>query len=260
MKKNIFLALSLVLSLVGCGRSDTLKVGTISGPETELMETAKDVLKSKYDMPLDIVEFSDYSLPNTALQDGAIDANMFQHQPYLDAENKARGYDLITVAKTFIYPMGLYSQKIKSLDALPNKAIVAIPNDPTNEARALLLLQQAGLIKLKNNDLSALTPDAVSSNPKQLQFRELDAAQLPRTLEDVTLAAINTNYAIPAGLIPKRDAIVLESKDSPYANILVVRNKDRDNPKIKKLILALQSDQVKNKAKTLFKDQAIIAW
>lgn len=257
---KILCAIIISVCIIACSKSDTLKVGTIAGPETELMETAKSVMEKEYQTPLKIVEFSDYSLPNTALNDGAIDANMFQHLPYLQAEKKARGYKLEVIAKTFIYPMGLYSKKIGSLRALKQKDIVAIPNDPTNEARALLLFEKAGLITLKHHQLANLTPNAIATNPKDLQFKELDAAQLPRTLEDVAVAAINTNYAIPAGLIPKRDALYLESKDSPYANIIVVRAKDRNNPKIEKLVKAFQSEAVQAKARALFKDQAIVAW
>lgn len=247
--------------LLACSPSDhnQIRIGTVSGPETELVETAREVLKKEH-ISLQIVEFTDYTLPNTALYDGSIDINMFQHLPYLEVENKARGYDLVPIGKTFVYPMGLYSKKYKRLIDIPNESIVAIPNDPTNEARALLLLHAAGLITINTNNILSLTPREVKSNPKSLQFKELDAAQLTRTLSDVALAVINTNYAIPAGIIPKRDALFLESKDSPYANIIVAKKSNAQNPRLLEVVKALQSKAVLEKANQLFKEQAIPAW
>ena len=207
-----------------------------------------------------MVEFSDYSIPNAVLADGSIDANIFQHLPYLEAANKAHGYELVPIAKTFVYPMGIYSHRMKSLKAIPSGAQVAIPNDPSNEARALLLLEKAGLITLKEGAGINATPMDVASNPHKFKFKELDAAQLPRVLPDVDLAVINTNFAVPAGLTPSNDALFLEDKDSPYANIVVVRQADKDDPKIALLIKALQSEEVLQKAKELFHDQAIVAW
>jgi D-methionine transport system substrate-binding protein len=251
-----------VLFLVACEPHDKniLKIGTIAGPETELMQTAKQVAKEKYGLNIRIIEFTDYIQPNAALNDGSIDANMFQHQPYLDEQIKDKHYTLIPIGKTFLYPMGVYSSKIKKLNQLTDNAIIAIPNDPSNEGRALLLLQKAKLIQLKNNAGLYATPQDIAQNSKKIKFKELDAAQLARSLPDVDAAVINTNYAIPAGLFPTKDAIFLEGKDSPYANLIVIRENERADPRMKQLVAAFQSDTVRQAAQTIFKDQAIPAW
>jgi D-methionine transport system substrate-binding protein len=258
-KKSIIIACAALL--IGCQADDKsiLKVGTISGPETQLMEVAKEVAKTQ-GLNIKIVEFTDYIEPNSALNDGSIDANMFQHQPFLDQQITDRKYKLVSVAKTFVYPMGVYSKKIKRIQDIANSSIVAIPNDPSNEGRALILLQKAGLIRL--NDTAGLyaTPADITENPKKLEFKELDAAQLARSLNDVTIAVINTNFAIPAGLTPTKDAIIHEGRDSLYANIVVIRENETNDPRIKQLISALQSPEVLKKAKELFKGQAIPAW
>lgn len=250
-------------SLSGChSKSDTqqVRVGTISGPETQLMQVAKSVLLKQSNLHLKIIEFSDYSLPNRALSEGSLDANMFQHQVFLDEENKRQHYHLVPIAKLFVYPMGIYSKKIQALAAIKQNAIVAIPNDPSNEARALLLLQQAGLLKLNPNAKNLATPRDILSNPKQLQIKELDAAQLTRSLPDVDCAVINTNYAVLANLYPQQDALFSENKNSEYANLLVVKEKDKDDPTLQALVKALQSPEVLAAAKKLFHGQAIPAW
>jgi D-methionine transport system substrate-binding protein len=259
--KNVFM-LGCALLLAACGHEDknTLKVGTIAGPETTLMETAKAVALAKYGLNIKIIEFTDYVEPNTALSDGSIDANMFQHQPYLDQQIKDRHYDLITAGKTFVYPMGIYSKKVTRLADLPDGALVAIPNDPSNEGRALLLLQKSGLITLKTGAGLTAGPYDVDKNDKHLKFKELDAAQLARSLTDVDLAVINTNYAIPAGLSPTKDAILHEDSDSPYANIIVIRANESNDPRIKELVAAIQSPEVVHAAQTIFNGQAIPAW
>lgn len=259
--KILFLVLFALL-FTACQQQDknTLLVGTIAGPETELMETAKQVAKEKYGLTIKIIEFTDYIEPNTALNDHSIDANMFQHQPYLTQQIKDRHYKLIAVGKTFVYPMGIYSKKIKTLTEISDKGIVAIPNDPSNEGRALLLLQKTALIQLKPSVGLFATPMDIQKNPKHLQFKELDAAQLARSLADVDIAMINTNYAIPAGLSPTKDAIFYEGSDSPYANIIVVREDEANNSNIKELVQAIQSSAVLKKAEEIFKGQAIPAW
>jgi len=258
--KTVLLGICTFL-LISCQSHDknTLKIGTISGPETELVQTAKAVAKKQFGLNIEIIEFSDYSQPNLALNDGSIDANMFQHQPFLDQEIKNKHYDLITIGKTFIYPMGIYSTKIKNLHQLPQNALVAIPNDATNEGRALLLLQSAKLIRLNPAVGIYATPADIVSNPKHLKFKELDAAQTARSLPDVTIATINTNFVIPAGLSTK-EAIFLEPKDSPYANIIVIRRASEKDPRMKQLTAALQSDAVLKAAQKIFKGQAIPAW
>lgn len=254
---------AIILGLTACHPKtdkDTIRVGTISGPETELMEVAKDVALKRYGLKVEIVTFSDYNTPNEALSDGSLDANMFQHMPYLTAQIQARGYKLVPIGKTFIYPMGIYSKKITQLSQLVDNAKVGIPNDPSNEARALLLLQQAKLIQLKSNVSFNATPTDIANNPKHLQIVQLDAAQLPRALNDVTIAVINTNYAIPAGLSPTKNALVLESSKSPYANLIVARMDNQQDPRLKQLIAAFQSPEVLAAAKKLFGDGAIPAW
>lgn len=257
---TILLACTLV---TGCGEKrgeNEVIVGTIAGPETELMETAKKYAADELNLNIKIVEFNDYALPNKALADHSIDANVFQHQSYLDAATKANNYHFAVIGSTFIYPMGVYSKKYKKLDEVPNGATVAIPNDPSNEARALLLLKKAKLITLKPQTETTATLQDIVTNPKNLQFKELDAAQLPRALEDVDLAAINTNYAMLAGLMPSTDALAIENSTSPYANVIVVRDTDTDDPRLINLVRALHSKLVIDKANELFKGQAIIAW
>lgn len=239
---------------------NVITVGTISGPETQLMQVAKQVAHKRYGLDVQIVPFSDYNAPNPAVVSGALDANAFQHRPFLEAQIKARQFDLVAIGKTFIYPMGIYSQKIKSLIKVPNGAKVAIPNDPTNEARGLLLLQQAGLIKLKAGVGVNATPVDIVSNPKHLQFIELDAAELPRSLDDVTLAAINTTYAVAAGLSPMKDALIHETTDSPFVNLIVVKKADQHKKQLIELVKSFQSPEVIAEAKKLFGDAAIPGW
>lgn len=251
----------LSLSLMACGKPspNTLTIGTISGPETDLVDVARDVALKKYGLTIKIVEFSDYNLPNEALEDGSLDANVYQHLPYLKAAMEAHGYNLEVIGKTFVYPTGIYSLKLKSLKQLPDNAVIAIPNDPSNEARALLLLKKAGLITLKTKKSTATLAD-IATNPKELQFKELDAAQLPRVLNDVDAAVINTTFAIPAGLSPTKNTLYLEGKDSPYANLIVIRRNSDKKPQLEEFVKALNSDEVKEKARELFGDAAIPAW
>ncbi|MCP4473440.1 MAG: MetQ/NlpA family ABC transporter substrate-binding protein [Gammaproteobacteria bacterium] len=257
-------ALSL-LWLTACNdnkaaNKNTIKVGTIAGAETQLMETAKQVAQQRYHLTVTIVPFTSYSLPNQALADGDIDANMFQHKPFLDADSKAHGYKLVIIGKTFVYPIAVYSDKLKKLNQLPDHGIVAIPNDASNEARALLLLQKAGLIKLRRGSGITAVPKDIISNPKHLQFKELTASTLTRALPDVSIAVINTTYASLAGLSPTKNGLFVEGADSPYANIVVVRAGEQDKLQFKQLIEALHSPQVLAKAHQLFKDGAVPAW
>ena len=249
-----------LLALISCGKQNpnTLIVGTISGPETELVDVAQKVAHDQYGLTVKIVEFSDYNLPNAALQDGSLDVNVYQHLPYLEESKAAHGYDLEVIGKTFIYPAGLYSHKYKRIAAIPENAWIAIPNDPSNEARALLLLKKAGLIKLKNKRLVGVQD--ITSNPRSLHFKPLDAAQLPRILDDVDAAVINTSFAIPAGLHPSRDALFIEGKDSPYANLIVIRRNSTNKEQLSLFVKALNSEEVKQKAQALFGNDAIAAW
>lgn len=253
-------SLLLIIGLVACNKPspNTLTIGTISGPETDLVQVAKEVALKDYGLTIKIVEFNDYNLPNEALQDGSLDANIYQHLPYLQASMQAHHYQLDVIGKTFVYPTGIYSNKITSLTQLPDHAIIALPNDPSNEVRALLLLQKAGLITLKTTNASTLSD--IASNPTQLQFKELDAAQLPRVLTDVDAAVINTTFAIPAGLDPSHDAIYHEEKDSPYANLIVIRHNSDKKSQLEQFVKAMHSKEVQDKAKILFGASAIPAW
>ena len=257
--KNFIYAF-LALALVACGKPspNTLTVGTIAGPETELIETAQQVAKNKYNLDIKIIAFNDYNLPNEALQDGSLDVNVYQHLPYLQAAMKAHHYNLEVIGRTFVYPVGIYSKKISSLKDLPDNALIALPNDPSNEIRALQLLEKANLITLKNTTNNGLQD--IATNPHQFKFQEMDAAQLPRVLPDVDAAVINTTFALPAGLTPSRDALFTEDKTSPYANIIVIRSDSSKKPQLELFVKALNSEEVKQKAQTLFGDAAIAAW
>ncbi|WP_027350780.1 MetQ/NlpA family ABC transporter substrate-binding protein [Halotalea alkalilenta] len=256
-------ALALSSLLAGCGGGagddDSVRVGVIAGPESELMEVAQRIAKERFDLDVQIVEFTDYVSPNAALADGSIDANAYQHAPYLQAMNQDRGYDLVSAGNTFLYPIGAYSRRHDSIEALPEGATIALPNDPSNQARALLMLDQAGLISLVDDQNPEATLDDISDNPHGLQFREVDAAQLPRSLDDVDLAFINNTFAQPAGLTPE-DALLREGTDSPYVNLIVVRNGDQELPKIRHLVEAFQTEEVANRAEALFQCGAIPGW
>lgn len=185
------------LALTSCHQSDenTLVIGTISGPETDIVRTAANVAQTKFGLKTKIIEFNDYNLPNEALNEGSLDANIYQHLPYLEMAKKMRHYAIIPLGKTFLYPMGIYSKRYTHLSDLPDGAIIAIPNDPSNEARALLLLEQAKYITLRTKNTSSLHD--VTDNPQHFQFKPMDAAQLPRVLPDVDAAIINTTFALP---------------------------------------------------------------
>jgi D-methionine transport system substrate-binding protein len=238
------LALALSLLTGQTALAETIKVGVTGGPHAEIFEQVAK-LAAKDGLDIKIIEFDDYQLPNAALVNGDLDANSFQHQPFLDAQIADRGYALTTLGKTVIFPIGLYSRKIKSIDTLANGDKVAIPNDPTNGGRVLLLLQSKGLLTLRPGAGIKASPADIIDNPKHLKIIELPAAQLPRSLDDVTVAAINTNYAIEVGLKPDRDALVLENPDSPYANIIVVRTADKDKPVFAKLLALYHSPEIR---------------
>jgi len=240
--------------------SNTIIVGVISGPEADIMNVAKEVAKKKYDLNVKVVEFSDYSQPNAALNDGSLDANVFQHKMFMESEIKNKGYKLVSIGNTFVYPMAVYSSKIKNITEVPDGGIVAIPNDTSNEARALILLSKAKLITLKPGVDVTATPLDIIDNPKHLQFKELDAAQLPRVLPDVSLSVINTNFAMLAGLYSSKDAVFVEDKTSPYVNLIVTREDNADNPRLKEFVKAYQSPEVLQKANEVFKGQAIAGW
>lgn len=221
-----------------------LKIGATPIPHAEILNFVKPLL-AKENIELEIVEFQDYVQPNTALADKELDANFFQHQPYLDNFIKERKLDLVSVGSVHVEPLGLYSKTIKNLSELKEGSTIAIPNDATNAARALLLLQSNGLIKLKDGVGIEATEKDIAENPKKIKIQPAEAAQLPRVLEDVDAAVINTNYALPANLNPTKDALIIEGKDSPYANIVAVRKGDENRVEIQKLIKILNSAEVK---------------
>jgi D-methionine transport system substrate-binding protein len=245
-----FVLLSFVLLLAGFTAANAqsgnakLKVGATPIPHADLLKLIKPDLAAQ-GIDLEVVEFTDYVTPNLALNDKSLDANFFQHQPYLDTFNRERGLKLVSAAGIHVEPLGLYSQKIKNIKDLKNKASIAIPNDPTNEGRALLLLQANGLIKLSDKAGLEGTPKDIVSNPKNLVFRELEAAQLPRVLKDVDAAIINGNYAIDAKLNPVKDSLIIEGAQSPYVNIVTVRADNLEDPKIIALVNALRTPKVK---------------
>lgn len=257
--RKLALTLSALALSAAMASAEEIKVGVSVGEHAEIMEEVAKVAAAK-GLTIDIVEFTDYVVPNQALNDGDLQANSFQHQPYLDNQIKDRGFDLVTIGKTITTPMGVYSEKLKSLDDLPEGAKVAIPNDPTNGGRALLILQDKGLIKLADGTGLTPSPLDVSENPKNLKFLELEAAQLPRTLADADIAVINTNYALDAGLNPNKDAIAMEQADSPYANVIVVRKADENADWAKALVEAYHDPAVKAFITEKYKGSVIPAW
>lgn len=251
-------ASALLPSLAGA--AEKLKVGIMGGDLETIWAVVKKNAAEK-GLEVELVVFSDWTLPNNALNAGEIDANAFQHVPYLDTQKKQRGYDIVPVGYTFVTPMGIYSRKVKSLGELKDGASIGVPNDPTNGGRALLLLQAQKLIKLKEGTGLTPTPLDIAENPRKLRIREIDAAQLPRSLDDLDAAVINTTYARPANLFPERDAIAIESaQDNPYANVIAVRSQDKDKPWVKPLVAAFQSDSVKQLFAGEFKGAYLAAW
>ncbi|KWV41942.1 MULTISPECIES: MetQ/NlpA family ABC transporter substrate-binding protein [Rhizobium] len=257
--KKFIIAAAIAAFAAGSAFAEDIKVGVTPGEHAQIMEKVAEVAKTK-GLNIEIVEFSDYVVPNQALADGDIQANSFQHQPYLDNQIADRKFDLVSIGTTITTPMGVYSKKVKSLDELKDGATVAIPNDPTNGGRALLVLASKGLIKFKENPGIKVTVADIVENPKNIEFAEIDAAQLPRSLEDVDAAVINTNYAMEAGLHPKTDAIAIEGEKSPYANVIVVRAADKDAPWAKTLVESYHDESIRKFINEQFKGALIPSW
>ncbi|MFG2131310.1 MetQ/NlpA family ABC transporter substrate-binding protein [Streptomyces sp. NPDC048751] len=244
---------ALTLGLTACGADKDsastdgpLVVAASPTPHAEILNFVKDNLAKKAGLDLEVKEFTDYVTPNTATQDGSVGANYFQNQPYLDDFNKKNGTDIVPVVTVHLEPLGLYSNKFKKVDELKSGATVAVPNDTVNEARALKLLAANGLITLKDGAGNSATPADIAKNPRKLKFKELEAAQTPRSLNDVDAAVVNGNYAIAADLKPADDALVLESpKDNPYGNFLAVKKGSEKDPRVTKLAKLLTSPEVK---------------
>ncbi|AWW40535.1 metal ABC transporter substrate-binding protein [Streptomyces sp. AS58] len=259
MRKNLVssaaAALALGLALTACGSGsdsgagggdDTLVVGATPVPAGEVLAYVKDNLAADAGLTLEIKEFTDYVLPNTALQEGSLDANLYQNEPYLDDFNEAKGTDLVPVVKAYLPPMGVYSKRVADVADLADGATVAVPNDTTNEGRALKLLAAEGIITLKDGAGADASPADVAENPRNLRFKELEPAQLPRSLDDVDAAVINNNFAQDAGLNPAKDAVLLESaENNPYANLLAVKRGNEDDPRVEKLADLLTSADVR---------------
>ena len=240
--KKLFAAVAAVAAF--SAHAGDLSVAASPVPHAEILEFVKPAL-AKEGVNLKVKVFTDYIQPNVQVAEKRLDANFFQHQPYLDEFNKAKGTHLINVAAVHLEPLGAYSSKYKKLDEIKDGSTVVIPNDATNGGRALLLLDKAGLITLKDKTNILSTPKDITANPKKLKFRELEAATIPRVLTQVDLALINTNYALEAKLNPETDALVIEGSDSPYVNILVARPDDKDSADMQKLVAALHSPEVK---------------
>lgn len=248
--------LALIGVLSACGQEEnsaSIKVGATVGPHAQVVEAvAKEA--AKQGLNVEVVEFSDYITPDAALENGDLDLNSYQHQPFLDNYNANNNANLVSIGQSILMRMGVYSNKYKSLAELPNKARVAIPNDPTNGGRGLLLLEDAGLIKLTPNIGAKATLSNVIENPKNIEILEVDAAQLPRTLDDVDAAAITMNYVMSAGLDPKKQGIYLEAKDEPLAvMVIAAREENKDDPRYKKFVEIYQSDAIRNYIDESFK-------
>lgn len=242
------------------GDPNKIKVGVMSGPEHKVAEVAAKVAKEKYGLVVEYTEFNDYALPNTAVSKCDLDANAMQHKPYLDKDSGEKKLDnLVIVGNTFVYPLAGYSKKIKNISELKDGASIAVPNDPSNLARALILLEKQGLIKLKDNTNLFSTSLDITENPKNLKITEVDTSVAARALDDVDLAVVNNTYAGQVGLTAD-DGVFVEDKDSPYVNIIVARTDNKDSQAIQNFVKAYQSDEVVAEAKAQFKDGAVKGW
>ena len=260
------LGLASTVVLSGCGEKEVavdyskVTIGVIAGSEAQVAEIAAKVAKEKYGLDVKLVTFSDYITPNAALDEASIDANAFQHKPYLDQQVMDRGYKFAVAGNTFVYPIAGYSSKIKSLSELKDGDQIAVPSDPTNLGRSLILLEKQGLLTLKQGvGLKATVLDIVSSD-KNLKIVELEAAQLPRSLDDVSLAIINTTYASSINLTPEEDGLFVENKESPYVNLIVAREDNVQAQNVQNFVKAYQSEEVYKAAMKIFKNGVVKGW
>lgn len=272
MKRKSLIIASLLLAAAvavsGCGgdkkaadkkTEKPFKVGVTAGPHAEILDNVKK-LAAKQGLAVDVVEFNDYIQPNVALFQGELDLNSMQHKPYLDNTVKDRKYDLVEVAKSVNFPMAAYSNKIKKGQPIPDGSTIGIPNDPTNGGRALLLLAAQKLITLKEGIGVRATLEDITANPHKFKFKELDAAIMPRSLVDLDVAVINTNYAIATGMNPVKDSIFIESTESPFVNILVTKGKMKDDPRVKAFIKIYQSEENAKFITEHFKGSVTTGW
>ncbi|KJY33488.1 MULTISPECIES: MetQ/NlpA family ABC transporter substrate-binding protein [unclassified Streptomyces] len=267
---SVLATAGIALSLAACGSNGDsassdpnapLTVVASPTPHGQILKYVKDNLADKAGLKLNVKEVTDYVTPNTAVQDGSADANYFQHVPYLEDFNKKRGTDIVSVEAVHLEPLGVYSKKVKAIAELPDGATIGLPNDATNEGRALKLLADNKLITLKDGAGTAATPADVTGNPKNFKWKELEAAQLPRSIADLDAAVINGNYALDSGLKPATDAIVLEKAEgNPYANILAVKKGKENDPRVKKLAELLHSAEVKKFIDDTFQGSVIPAF
>ncbi|EGV05981.1 D-methionine-binding lipoprotein MetQ [Haemophilus pittmaniae HK 85] len=241
--------------------ANTIKVGVMSGPEHEVAEAAAKVAKEKYGLNVQFVEFNDYALPNEAVSKGDLDANAMEHKPYLDEDAKAKKLtNLVIVGNTFVYPMAGYSKTIKNISELKDGAKIAVPNDPSNRGRALILLDKQGLIKLKDpQNLFSSVLDIVE-NPKNLDVKEVDTSVAARALDDVDLAVVTNTYAGQVGLNTQDNGVFVEDKDSPYVNIIVAREDNKDSKAVQDFVKSYQTEEVYQEAKKHFKDGVVKGW
>jgi len=267
---SVLATAGLALSVAACSSGSSSSTGSSGNadkaltviasptPHAQILDYVKKNLADKAGLKLDVKVVTDYVTPNTAVQDGSADANYFQHVPYLEDFNKKHGTNIVSVETVHLEPLGLYSKKVKSAGELADGATVGIPNDATNEGRALKLLADNNVITLKSGVGTAATPADVTGNPKHLKWKELDAAQLPRSLADLDAAVINGNYALDSGLKPATDAILLEkAAGNPYANILAVKKGSENDPRVQKLAQLLHSDEVKKYIDDTFQGSVI---
>lgn len=261
MIKHTLSALVIAAVSLAAQAQEVLKIGATPVPHAEILEFVKPALKAQ-GVDLQIKVFTDYVQPNIAVEEKQLDANFFLHKPYLDSFNSERKTHLVQVpgSNVHVEPFGAYSKKVKTIAELRQGATVAIPNDPSNSGRALLLLQKQGLIKLKDPANIIATARDIADNPRKLVFRELEAAQLPRALDDVDLALINTNYALEAKLVPTKDALFIEGADSPYVNFIVARPDNANAPAIRKLVAALHTADVKKFIQDKYKGAIVPAF
>jgi D-methionine transport system substrate-binding protein len=265
LKKVFTVALAAsAIALTGCGEKaedlSKIKVGVMAGAEAQVAEVAAKVAKEKYGLDVELVTFTDYVTPNAALDDGSIDVNAFQHKPYLDQQVTDRNYKITIAGNTFVYPIAGYSKQVKTVDEIAEGARISVPNDPTNLGRSLLLLEQQGLIELREGAGLLATVRDITANPKNVSILELDAAQLPRSLDDVALAIINTTYASSIDLTPQRDGVFVENKESPYVNLIVAREDNLNNENVQNFVKAYQTEEVFNAASDIFKGGVVKGW
>ncbi|AXI10353.1 metal ABC transporter substrate-binding protein [Oceanobacillus zhaokaii] len=274
MKKTLIISLFIIISaiLTACGGDKSssgetdgllsdgkLVVGVTAGPHEQILEKVKE-LGEEEGLDIELKVFNDYVMPNVALSEGEIDINSFQTEPFFDQMNEERGLDLIKVADTVTFPMGIYSEKIDDIKDLSDGAKIGLPSDPTNSGRALALFEKAGLIKMKEDAGTDATIKDIEENNNNYEFIELDSAQIARQLGELDAAAINTNFAMEHGFVPNEDSIFIEGQDSPYANLIAVRNESKDEEVVQQFIDLYQSDEVKAFVEEEFQGSVIASW